>query len=311
MTDTSNNASLKRSGEAPAMPEFTRGTHAARHTIDSALNSLAALGVPAARIQVRRTGRNILPDGMVLAQAPAAGTPLTGDVRVQLDIAGLGFAHALPIGMWDSGGESEPGTWEMLSAVDDPLVKLTHWSREGAALFRISNTDYAACARWISLFCEDAAGWPSELWFRLATLLPRFHAVACSDMGMRLVLDVLFGLPVDALRYSESRSVLPDGMLTRLGTRASQLGVDTIVGATADDLARLHLFLGPVSLAVYEKFAEEENARLLRRTLDYILPAFQDYQVHWLVEDRARCPRLGIAASNSRLGLNTYLGKTA
>lgn len=293
------------------MPELTRGTHAMSHTIDSALSCLAALPVPSSRIQVQRMGRSALPDGMVLAQTPRAGTPLAEDMPIRLEVAGLGFTHALPVGMWDSGGEGEPGTWEMLGCVDDPLVKLTHWAHEGASLFRISQTDEAACARWIALFGLRAADLPPDLWFRMATLLPQLHAVACSAEGIHLVLGLLFDLPVSSLSYLSVRAPLRSSLRTRLGERASQLGVDLVMGATVEDLAQLLICLGPVSLALYDKFAEAANGQWLTRTLEYILPAFQDYTLRWLVEDHNRCPQLGIAESNSTLGVNTYFGTSA
>jgi Type VI secretion, TssG len=295
----------------PLMPDLTSGTHAFRHTADSALASLAAMRISAARIHLRRTGREAVPAGTILAQHPPAGEPLDPDTQIRLDVAGLGFTHALPVGMWDSGGEAEPGTREMLEGIDNPLLKLEHWAHEGAALFRISDADKLACERWMALFGVCSSDWPPEMWFRLASLLAQLPALACSEEGMRLALGVLFQIPIESLTYQRSLAMLHRDKTTLLGGRASRLGVDTVLGDAVEDLAHLRITLGPVSLTTYEMYAEGERGRLLRRALDYLMPAFQDYEIAWTVENAGRCPQLGIPERNSRLGVNTHLGMTA
>ncbi|NYF78676.1 type VI secretion system baseplate subunit TssG [Granulicella arctica] len=295
----------------PLMLDLTSGTHAFRHTEDSALASLAAMGISAARIHLRRTGREAVPEGTIVGQYPAAGEPLDVDTQIRLDVAGLGFTHALPVGMWDSGGEVEPGTREMLEGIDNPLLKLEHWAHEGAALFRISDADKLACERWMALFGVRSSDWPRDLWFRLASLLAQLPALACSEEGMRLVLGVLFQIPIESLTYQRSVAMLHSEKTTLLGARASRLGVDSVLGDAVEDLAHLRITLGPVSLKTYEAFAEGDRGRLLRRAIDYLMPAFQDYEIAWTVEDAGRCPQLGVPERNSRLGVNTHLGSAA
>jgi hypothetical protein len=295
----------------PVMPEFTVGTHAFRHTVDSALASLAAMHLSATRIHLRRTGREAVPEGTIVAQHPRAGEPLAPDTQIRLDVAGLGFTHALPVGMWDSGGEAEPGTREMLEGIDNPLLKLEHWAHEGAALFRISETDKLACERWMALFGVRSSDWPSALWFRLASLLAQLPALACSEEGMRLVLGVLFHIPIESLTYQRSLAMMHRDKTTLLAKRASRLGVDTVLGDAVEDLAHLRITLGPVSLATYTAFAQGEQGKLLRQALEYLMPAFQDYEIAWTVADAGRCPQLGIPERNSCLGVNTHLGTAA
>ena len=295
----------------PLMPDLTSGTHAFRHTADSALASLAAMRISAARIHLRRTGREAVPEGTIVAQHPPAGEPLDPDTQIRLDVAGLGYTHALPVGMWDSGGEAEPGTREMLEGIDNPLLKLEHWAHEGAALFRISDDDKLACERWMALFGVRSSDWPRELWFRLASLLAQLPALACSEKGMRLMLGVLFQIPIESLTYRRSVAMIHSDKTSLLGGRASHLGVDSVLGDAVEDIAHLRITLGPVSLQTYQAFAEGDRGRLLYRALDYLIPAFQDYEIVWAVEDAGRCPQLGIPERNSRLGINTHLGMTA
>jgi hypothetical protein len=297
--------------EAVVMPELARGAHAFRHTVDSALACLAAMRISPTRIHLRRTGREALPEGTVVAQSPPAGERIETDTQIYLGVAGLGFTHALPAGMWDSGGEVEPGTREMLAGIDDPIEKLAHWAHEGAALFRLSEADHLACERWMALFGVSSADWPREAWFPLASLLAQLPWLACSEEGISLVLGVLFHLPVASLRYVRSVAAISGDKTSLLGRRASRLGVDAVAGDAIEDLARLRIVLGPVPLDMYEAFAEGEQSRLLLRAFDYLLPAFQDFEIEWAVEDAGRCPQLGIAERNSRLGINTHMGSAA
>ena len=111
-----------------------------------------------------------------------------------------------------------------------------------------------------------------------------------------------------------SLAMLHADKTTLLGGRASRLGVDTVLGDAVEDLAHLRITLGPVSLDTYEAFAEGgtgTRGSLLRRALEYLMPAFMDYEIAWTVEDVRQGPRLGIAERNSRLGVNTHLGAVA
>lgn len=306
------NSSIRPSGFATAartMPAFAAGTHAFQHSVDSALVSLAALGIAPHRIQLRRAGRQGAATGSIVGQRPAAGQPLTPGTLVELDVAGLGFSHALPVGMWDSGGEAEAGTREILEAFDDPLEKLKHWFHEGAPLFRIAPDDPAANARWLALFGVDATEWPRPMWFRLASLIARMGQLSCSQSGCAFVLHVLLDLPVQSFRNRPTETELPPEARSKLGGRSSRLGVDTLLGSSVEELATLVMELGPVPLEIYERFAEsEEGAGLLRRVLHLLMPCSTLYEVTWSVQDRNQAPRLGIAGQNARLGINTHMG---
>lgn len=293
----------------PRMPAFAGGTHAHLHTLHSALDSLGTLGVPSNRIILRRQGRSLASAGTVVAQRPAPGEPLSPSTTVELEIAGLGFTHALPLGMWDSGGEAAAGTREILEPFDDPLEKLKHWFHEGAPLFRISPDDPQACARWLALFGVEAKEWPQSMWFRLASLIARMAQLSCSESGCAYVLESLLGLPVQSFTSRPNESTLPTESLSGLGSKSSRLGVDLLMGDRVEDIAKLHVELGPVPLPTYERFAETpEGQHLLQQTMDLLMPCSQPYEIGWAVQDQTRAPRLGMAEHNARLGINTHMG---
>ncbi|MGH9450182.1 MAG: type VI secretion system baseplate subunit TssG [Terriglobia bacterium] len=293
---------------APPMPDFTNSSHGFHHTVDSALEILSRLGVPASRITIEMAGAG-WPERWVVRQDPAAGQPLTPDVRISVSVAGFGFFNALPVGMWDAGGEAEAGTREILGPVDDPVEKLAHWIRGGARLFDVQPGNHDACMRWISLFGLAAEDWPEECWYNLAVLLPHLHRLAGREEGIRLALKLIFGLPLVEVRRRGAFNGFDEKDLSLLGARSSRLGVDLIVGDGMDDLARWIFIIGPVPLARYYEFHEEASERRLEAIFDLCVPCDQKYRVSWLVRDRDRAPRLGIAEENSRLGINTHLGK--
>ncbi len=292
------------------MPAFAAGKQAHHHSIHSALATLAALGISASRIIIERTGRDAAQPGTVVGQFPAPGEALLPDTRILLRIAGLGFTHALPVGMWDSGGETHIGTREILQGFDDPLEKLKHWFHEGAPLFHIAPDNPSACARWLVLFGVRPERWPRHLWYRLATLIAGVAQYSCGQEGCAFVLNTLLGLPVQQFRYKASYAQLPESALSGLGRRSSRLGVDLIMGDSVEQPAALEIEIGPVTLDCYERFTETaEGTGLLKQTLEMIMPVSTPYEVRWSVLDRGRAPRLGLREGNSRLGINTHMGR--
>lgn len=292
------------------MPELCRSFRGFHHTVDSALEVLWGLNVSPHRITLRMDGRGY-PTHWVVAQKPAPGTELGEGDRIELVIAGLGYFHSLPVAFWDTGGEARMGTREIVSPIDDPYQKAAHWLREGARLFDISEKNPDACARWISLFGLNPEHWPKEKWFPLALLLPGLQALSGKEYGIRFALHSMLGLPLEAMRRSARRRYLDEDDLSLVGQRYSRLGVDAVVGDAVEDLAQITLVLGPVSLETYFRFQDPEQRYLLDAVLYLIAPLHQRYTLAWSVEDRGKAPRLGIEMRNSRLGLNSHLGREA
>lgn len=291
---------------APAMPDFVSGTHAFRHNLHTALACLARLHVPVSRIHIKPAGLQGVAPGTVVKQIPEAGTLLNGNIY--LEVAGTGFYHDLPVAMWDSGGEVEPGTREILEPLDDPLQKLAHWIYEGASLLRLAPGNLAAAARWIAFFGLTPEEWPREYWYNLALLLLELPAIAGSEKAIALALDRVFDLPVSSITFRSSLAVLKDSVRTQLGRKSCRLGMDFIVGDAFQDLAHIRIEIGPVPLSRYEEYFGGSRRKLLDRLMDLILPVYMDYELHWVVLDPKQPPRLGIAEQNCRLQINSYLG---
>lgn len=289
------------------MPCLEDGFCGFHHTVDSALEVLAALQISPERISLRMAGRGY-PSRWIVAQDPPPGRSLDPGARITLTVAGLGYFHNLPVGMWDTGGEHEPGTQEIVGIIDDPLQKSEHWVREGARLFDLQPDNFDACSRWISLFGLNPDAWPQETWYSLSMLLPSMQRLAATEHGIRLVFQLLLQLPIQEIRYFPTFRTLPDTECSLLGSSFSRLGTDCILGNEIEDLAGLWLRVGPISLGDYYANQGPPRKSLISSVLNLCVSCHRRCWVSWVVEDPKKAPRLGIEVKNARLGINSYLG---
>jgi len=300
-----------RDGEGDVrMPDLTRPRYGFSHTADSALTSLSRAGVAAGRITVKSAGPG-WQAGRVVWQEPAPGEPLTADKDVKLKIAGEGLFYYLPTGMRDNAGDTELGAEELAALFDDPVEKAAYLIRQGGLYFDVRPENRYGCARWIRLFGIEPRDWPEEMWHPLATLLPWLHVRAGTEAGLRQALRTLLGLEVRRIGRRARVTRLAAGQASRLGERASQLGVDLVAGDGLEDEAALALTLGPISLDEYARQRTAEGEARLARVLRLVVPCHLECSVDWLVGDEGRAPRLGEAEENSVLGVNSHLGLEA
>jgi len=289
------------------MPDLTQAFFGFHHTLDSALALLYDLSIPLGRVTIGMEGKGY-PSRWIVQQSPAPGTELDSGVTIELKVAGLGYFHSLPVGMWDKGGEAEAGTQEVVELLDDPLQKAANWIREGARLFDVHPDNPEACARWISLFGVSPGAWPQEMWYSFALLLPHLQSLAGTERGVRFALNLLLGLPVKAIRRSPSSRFIAEADFSRVGQNNSRLSVDSIVGDRKEELAKLTLVIGPVPLETYYEFRREDKRKLFDSVLGLVATCYQKHSIDWDVEDRSRAPRLSHAKQNGLLGINAHMG---
>jgi hypothetical protein len=290
------------------MPCFEFGFFGFHHTVDSALQVLAEMGVSPARISLSMAGRGY-PSRWIVAQDPPPGSELHAGVSVKLSVAGLGYFHALPVGMWDRESETGPGTQGVVEVLDDPLQKAGHWVREGARLFDLQPENSESCARWIALFGLNPDDWPQETWYNLSLLLPSMQQIAATEYGIRLVFQLLLQLPVKEIRYFPTYRSLPEEQFSLLSESSCRLGVDYILGDAVEDPAGTWLVVGPISLDAYYDYQQREKKRLVTSVLNLCMSCQRKLRVTWLVEDPSKAPRLGFEVENARLGINSHLGR--
>lgn len=292
------------------MPEMAAPQYGFRHNINSALETLEHLGISSRRITIRMAGLG-WPAGWIVEQKPEAGTPLAPDTAIELSVAGLGLFHSLPVGMWDRAGDGNIGTQEIVELFDDPFQKAAHWIWEGARIYNLRIEDQLASSRWIKLFGIDPSAWPEEDWYELALLVPPLQRLAGTEEGIRMALRQLLG--VEVFEIVPRRHFLPIAPQHRcaLGRGNWQLGLDTVLGKRVEGLRALEIRLGPLTLARYEELQMPEGQRRLAAVLHLCMPVYQAWRVSYEVLNRRRAPRLGLAESNARLAVNSYLGRAA
>jgi hypothetical protein len=289
------------------MPEFESPRHGYRHTVDSALFSLLALGVDPDQITMRRAGRGWT-ERRIVAQHPPSQAPV-GSRDIVLDVAGEGLFQRLPTGFRDQGTETEPGVDVLLHAFDDPSEKASCYVRQGGLYFDLRPDNPVGCSRWIRAFGIAPEDWPAETWYPLARFLPLLHRIAGRETGILLGLKVLLDLNIRQIEWSWQRTALAGEALTQIGQTSTRLGVDFIVGRTVEDEAVLKLVLGPVTLAQYRRHQTEDSKRLLGLVFDLVLPCHLVRAVQWTVGNPDLTPRLATEEDNAVLGINMHLGK--
>jgi hypothetical protein len=291
----------------PKMPDLASPHFHFRHTVHSALESLSRLAISSPRITIRMAGPGWRPD-WVVAQEPPPGTPLRPDTIIQLWVAGLGFFHNLPVGMWERGGDGAIGTQELTGIFDDPLQKARHWVREGARVFDLHPDNRTACGRWIALFGFDPQQWPEATWYELALLSPALYRLAGTEQGVRKALKQLVRLDLYAIRPKPHWLWLEAADLSRLGARSSELGFNLILGDRRAVKRAWDVCIGPVHLDRYFEMQAPDNQQLLQRVFRLCVPFDQAYDVSWHVLNPERAPRLGYLEANSCLGINSWVG---
>lgn len=292
---------------APAMPDVTAVRYGYYHTADSALASLAKLGIAPERITIKKAGRGWAA-GRVVEQQPSAGTPLKRNTTIELAVEGDGLFAYLPVGLREGTKDGEIGTQELVSLFDDPLEKAAYFVRQGGRYFDVRAGNQTGCARWIRLFGVEPDEWPAEQWFRLALLLPRLHRLAGREEGLRLAARLLLELDIAALRWRLRFTLLAAKEQSLLGAQSSSLGVDLIMGEGLEDEVALELTFGPVGLDTYYLYQSDVGQQYIHQVLRLVLPFHLIYDVQWLVKDSNRAPRLGNAADNAVLGVNSHMG---
>lgn len=290
-------AAGEATGEAAAgtvvMPDFVRPRRGARHTIDTALRALRALGLDDARVTVESAGVGWAPHAVV-RQQPPPGAPVGPHTRVTLSVCGVGALEALPYALRDL-DDSAFGVDPLMALLDNPVHKLRHHLRGGGEFFALRPDDPVSARRWIEeVFQIDPSPWHRARWPAIARLLPVLHRTAGHEAGVTLALRLVFGLPLAA--FGLERAFLPAPYVERLtlGTRGARLGVDALLGVGRTEVARLALTVGPVSLATYRAHEAPELLAERRAVYALVVPASLASGVveRWIVGDPHAAARL-------------------
>jgi Type VI secretion, TssG len=289
------------------MPDLVQPRHGFQHTIDSALLTLLRVDIGTDRITIRKAGRGWA-RSRVIAQLPAAGTPLTQEMVVELTVEGDSMFYHLPVGMHETSNDGEIGTREMVSLFDDAVEKASVYIRLGGLFFDVRPSNPSGCARWIKLFGIEPEDWPKERWYRLAILLPCLRYLTGREPGLRLSMRMLLDLEIASIAWRPRRTLMDASDRSQLGARASRLGVDMIVGDGIDDEALMEITLRAETLDKFRRHQTNGGQKRIDQVMRLVAPYHWVYRFKWLIGDVDRAPRLGMEMDNAVLGLNSHLG---
>lgn len=294
--------------ELAAMPDLCTPTRGAAHTLDSAILTLSRLGLEMDRIVVEAGGGGY-PDGRVLTQVPAPGEPLPLNGRVHLVVAGFGGVETLPYPMRDE-DPREFRADRLFALFDNPVLKLRHHLRLGGGYLDLHPDNRAAQRRWLEdVFQFDLDPWPPRFWFSLVRLHATLHREAGRPSALGVAYRLLFNL--EPVRVQLRQGVLPfrDDQRTRLGTRATTLGADTVIGSGLEAPVSAKVTIGPVTLDTYLAQQTPEMIRLRRLARRLTLPAhlWAHATEQWTVGEGSEGSLLGDPAAPTMLGVNARL----
>jgi hypothetical protein len=289
------------------MPDVIRLRHGFHHTVDSALLTLFRVGIGTDRVTIRKSGRGWA-RSRVIEQQPAAGTPLTQEMVIELTVEGDSMFYHLPVGMHESSNDGEIGTREFVSIFDDAVEKASVYMRLGGLFFNVRPSNPVGCARWIKLFGIDPEDWPKERWYKLAILMPCLRYLTGRESGLRLSMRMLLDLEIASIAWRPRRTLMDASDRSLLGARASRLGMDLIVGDGIDDEALMEITLRAETLEKFRHHQTGDGQKRIDQVMHLVAPYHWVYRFKWLIGDVNRAPRLGIEIDNAVLGLNSHLG---
>lgn len=293
------------------MPDLSGTTRGVRHTLDSALPSLLRLGVSLDEVVVESAGAG-WPAGTVVRQRPEPGTPLGERARVVLGVAGEGALDGLPYPLRDT-DDTPFGVDPLFALFDSPLHKLVHHLREAGGYWALRADDPRSARRWVEgVFQVDLTAWPERRWHALARLLPTLHRLGGTEEGLRLALELVFGLPVESVGWVREEVPFEAGRLRLAGT-GSRLGVDTVLGGGLVEQAAAEIHLGPMALDLYRAHQSAELRRQRDALYRLVLPSWLGgtARERWTVGDRTAPIPLGDPFAEVALGVNSFLGRGA
>lgn len=288
------------------MPDLVRESRLFRHDVHSAIGSLAALGIPLDRVELRYEAGG--EPGRVLSQSPPPETRLDGTRRIELRIAGTGALYSLPYVLRDATEPGEMAVDSLASVLDTALMRARVYVQRAGGHFLLQPGVPVTALRWIQEVMRlDASAWSRDEWYRAARLLSALPSIAGRHDAVSIALRFVFGLPVAESRLRYARLPMRESIGTRLGVRNGRLGIDAVVGNGLVAPHCLTVRIGPVPLATYVQQHPRSAARLALYRL--LLPVFLPGGVEerWVVEARSEGYRLNSREAPAMLGASAYL----
>jgi hypothetical protein len=312
------------------MPNLVGPTRGFRHSVDSALGTLSRLGVlDQVILESAGPGPGWAP-GTIVRQSPDPGARLTARTVIVLEVAGVGGFHGLPFALRTvseaklvgpdpitgatAGQEIREtvGVDRVLASIDDQVLKLSHRIRQAGGYLDLHPDRPATAYRWLrEIFHLSPESWPQARWYQLARLLSVLHRVAGRMEGIRQSLESMLQVEVSSIETRKALIPLAPPNVTRLGARATRLGVDAVAGPGVVAEVGLRVTFAVPSAAVHRELQRTAEARQRRALYALLLPAHicpDAVEERWRIGDRGEGAHLDGHGGPAFLGEAAYLG---
>jgi predicted outer membrane lipoprotein len=269
-----------------------------RPSFVAAINQLVRLGVAPERIFVRLVGAYEDYDGQIRSQDPEAGTLLSDETEVVLDVGISGIVDVMPWQFFTSSGHSssvsshwESGARGVMAPIDGHASKKSALMALERMRYEEAVTEPSHFARIIDLFGpahRRACTADSRLGLWTA-LMRSFHEWSGNPRGVAWVLGLLLDCRIAVRENLPSEHRIDGSIQSRLNSSFSRLGDDWVLGDCFTDLDSYYeLVLCEVGDAHIEEWLPGGSRRSL---LEQIMALCNPGHLQWRL--RFRLPICG------------------
>ena len=294
-----------------AMPDFTSQKY--RFHYLTALNLLEGLGVPLHNIYLRCLGVYENYRGQIRAQEPPAGTELTGDTVITLEVGCSSAVDFMPYqffyglkGLRDSDRTWEINARSLMAPFDAASLRYEAALRFHTLRYALGIVDAGYLARFLELFDYDPGEDPARVEdvLYMVAILPSLNEWGGNASVLEPILQRLFGYKAYINENIKNNTNIPDSLQYRVGAKTGRLGFETLVGRSFDEFdSAYELVLSDVPPeAVADLLPGGKSRRRIERFLEYCMPGELDCRFTIKVEKCAAGK-----AARKYLGYSTFV----
>jgi hypothetical protein len=293
------------------MPDFT-GRRYRFHYL-TAVNLLDSLGIPLGDIRLRAEGEYENHRGEIRSQDPEPGTPLPPGAVVTLNVGCFSAVDFFPYqffyglqGIRETGDSWETDARSIMAPFDAATIRYAAAMRMQTLRYDFGVADGGHLRRFMELFeyRPGDEGRDAGKTSFVAAILPSLHLWGGNPEAVTVVLKRLFGYDVRLKENVKAETPIPEELRYRLGSTASRLGFDTVIGASFEECDSTYVveFVGVPPGNIRDFLPGGRTRRGAEAFLDYCMPGDLDRAIAVTVE-RQEARR----SAEQYLGLSTYL----
>ncbi|HOP07513.1 MAG TPA: type VI secretion system baseplate subunit TssG [candidate division Zixibacteria bacterium] len=296
------------------MPDLTSRRH--KYHFVTALNLLFKLGVSLDRVELLADGEYQNYRGEIVSQEPTKGTPIDRNDTIKLRVGFRSAVDFMPYQLFYglSGITDRTDSWDeqarrLMAPFDAEAVRYRALATNETLKAQAGLVDLEHLKRFLKLFhfdlIQDKPDVEEALFWTAA--MPLFNHWSGNAKLVCSVLEFLFGWKFRIVENIKSRHYIPPNLQTKLGTKESRLGVETVLGGGFTDYDSAYEL--QVRDVKPEQVSDLLPGRPLRKKLDKVLRLCMpnDLDVKLRITVKKGDLRLGKTGLKQHLGYSTYV----